>query len=107
MKISFQNRIKSLRPSSSYQFFIFVLHFEPGRDAVSRVQEGLPLGLLHQIVDKIADQIYRDENEEICGQLKKRMEDMKTGSQNLREEMDSAFLAKPFLWHLSEHFYSH
>ena len=51
----------------NYQFLIFILHLQPGRYAVPRVQEGPPLALLGQVVDEDADEVDSDEDDDVGG----------------------------------------
>ena len=53
--------------SSTDQLLILVLHLQSGRDAVPRVQEGAALALLRQVVDKDANQVDSEEDEDVCG----------------------------------------
>ena len=62
------------RKKVSYQFFVLVLHFEPGRDAVPGVEEGLPLGVLHEVVHEEADQVDGHEHQEVGSHLKRKKE---------------------------------
>lgn len=52
-----------------YQLFVFVFDLQPGRDAVSGIEERLSLRLLHQVVHEVAHQIHGDKHQQIGRQL--------------------------------------
>lgn len=56
---------------TTYQLFVFVLHFQSGGDAVSCVQKCLSLGVLHQIVHKDAHNVGTQKYYNICYYLKR------------------------------------
>ena len=64
VKVKVKVKVKVVAP---LQLLILVLHLQSGRDAVPRVQEGAALALLRQVVDKDANQVDSEEDEDVCG----------------------------------------
>ena len=53
----------------NHQLFVFVLHIQPGGDAVPGVQEGSALALLGEVVNEEADEVDGEEDEDVGGEL--------------------------------------
>ena len=56
----------------TYQFLVFILHFQPGGYAIASVEERFPLGMLHQIMHENSDNIRTREDYHVRRQLQQK-----------------------------------